>query len=600
MVGLLGLEPGCKGTGGGGAPAGNVSLRSKTAMVSPGGGMVALDDGTQVEVPPGALAAATMITVSRPEAAAFGAGGVLASVLLQPEGLTFATPVRVTIPYDAMGVPAQDLVVAHASTANPQREVGGERSIMEVVTDATATAKGFEAPLGHFSALHVLYYPRLFITPEIPGRYLQSGDLLYALTNAENHKDAIATPMHVGLFVKNAQSDGVIESTLPTAGCPAQNGVSEGVYEGDCGFRSLRGQHVFIGARRPNRTVTVAQGEAAVRTAHRWLGTTYGIVGFPTKVDGVGLSCVQLAEDAWEGAGVNICYTPDQLLTPHNQYGNTVPVDSITVDVADGEVRIPIVVAARTSTVFYTAIGGGRLDGTVTMVVDDPEVLAQGRARLEDPRQPPGASGKYGPQAIKDLVFRPVKEDAGFSYRFEVEAAVPSLGYDRVVTNFLRISVADEADGGAPADAAKPDDSCNQGFPWKGTMMATVGPKAYSYPSEVRTEANRWSLDTPTVPPGYLFLGSGNTGPLRPGTATYKFEMPMDPNAPQIGASWNCPEVSASLSTSPVRGGQVTVTLSADCENIMIMVMGLSPYPTDTYKVNCDYLGMFTGRRVRF
>jgi hypothetical protein len=75
--------------------------------------------------------------------------------------------------------------------------------------------------------------------------------------------------------------------------------------------------------------------------------------------------------------------------------------------------------------------------------------------------------------------------------------------------------------------------------------------------------------------------------------------MTMGRTAPQAGASWNCQAVSPSLSTSPVKGGQVTVTMSPDCETAMFMVNGLSPYPTPEHMVNCDYVGTYLGKRVR-
>ena len=461
---------GC-GQGGGVTAPPDLPLLSASAQVSAAaGGTVQLGDGTVVRIPAGALAADATVTVSRPSPQVFHQDGWLASVRLEPEGTTFSAPVEVEIPYDATGMQdPDDVVLVHTSTANAQVDVGGETSATELVTDVTRSPGRIVGTIKHFSLLDVVWVPKMFVAPLIPGRYLRSGDILYALTGGDgSYKEAWVLPMHVGMFVQSSTHDGVIESTEPTTNCnpPAIGVVDWQGYSGDCGFPNLNGQHVFAGARRPNKDVTVAQGEAAVKTAHRWLGSPYGVSGLPSKDAGSGVDCVQLAEIGWKGAGVNVTYTPRQLLTPYAQYSNTIPVDTITVKLSEGEVRVPIVVAARMTDILsfsmnsYDAAGAGRVDATVTLTAERPDMISAGRARLDDPAQPPGETGKFGKQAVKDLVLHPNEDDAGLLQHFSLHVEVPSRGYSRDIKNFLNVWVEDDTARPPPGSQ---DNSCKIG-----------------------------------------------------------------------------------------------------------------------------------------
>ncbi len=463
------LGPSAPSTSDGGTNLDGLTTATVTISAATGGS-VRLPDGTALEVPAGALAADTAITMGRPSSSqSFSPSGALASILLLPEGLTFKTPAKLTIPYSTTGLESgADLVVATTSTLNTKREVGGEQSIMEPVTSAERGTDRFTVPVSHFTIFHIFYVRQMYVTPVIPGRYLRSGDILYSLTSGESYKDASFFPMHVGLFFRNGTKNAVVESTVPTAGCPTQNGVSIGSYEDECGFPYLKGQHIFAGLRRPNWEVTEEQGNKAIESARGWVDKVgYGIVGMPNAAAGGGMTCVQLAEVAWAQAGATICHSPDIMITPEHQLTNTVPVNRISIKVSDGEVRIPIVVAARTATLppSYTAAGSEtngstRLEANVTMTVDDskgvPTLMSSGRARLEAPRLMSGASGRFSPEAVRDLVLSPTKDDLG-NYVIALRVEVPSRGYVYEEKSFLSVGI---ENGGYEGSSAPDDIGC--------------------------------------------------------------------------------------------------------------------------------------------
>jgi hypothetical protein len=485
---LMFLAAGCGESGTTAPPDLPLTVASAT-ITAAAGGTVALPDGTRVVIPPGALSADTTVTVSRPPAQVFHPEGWLASVLLEPAGTTFTTPVDITIPYDPTGIETpDDVALVHSSTTNEPRDVGGESSATELVTDVTRSAGRITGRISHFSLLDVLWVPQMFVSPLLPGRYLRSGDLLYALTDGDNaYRKAWIVPLHVGMFFDNATHDGVIESSLPTGGCnPPANGVVDWQgYTGDCGFPALKGQHVWAGARRP-RNVTVAQGQAAVTSARAWLGTPYGMSGFGNATIGTGVDCVQLAELGWKGAGVNVTYTPRTLLTPYAQYSNTVPVTDIEVRLSEGEVRIPIVAAVRMTDILslsmnsYDAAGDGRVEAVLTLTADVPDMIDAGRARLEDPTLPPKETGKFPKQAVKDLVLRPTTDDADLTQHFHLRVQVPSRGFDRTYEHFLYVHVVDDVSQPPPGtdqNTCKVGALCDYcetpqvGSAWLGEMM---------------------------------------------------------------------------------------------------------------------------------
>ena len=330
----LGL-PGC-----GGDPGPGEAVRIPATAIIPvtTRGALELPDGTQGTIPPGALAADTTVTISRPEPRVFSPEGWLASVRLEPEGTVFSTPVEVTIPDDASKLELpKDVAPVPTSLANDPVDLGSEASRTALVADVDRAPGRFPGRIGHFSRLDGVWVPQRLVSPVIPGRDLRSRDLIDTLAGANNDfRRSSMAPLQVGMFHGNAIRIGVIESTTPTGFCdpPADGVVDHQGSTGECAFVCLRGQHVSAGARRP-RGASPERGAKAVEAARKWLGTPYGATGLGIAEIGSGVDCVQRAELAWKEAGVWITCTRRLVLTPYAQYSNGVPVTDIEVRLSE-------------------------------------------------------------------------------------------------------------------------------------------------------------------------------------------------------------------------------------------------------------------------
>lgn len=101
-----------------------LSLQGDRALIGPEGGSVALADGAQIDIPPGALNHFEMIRIasydSLPPDGTFVA--VSRAYTLEPQGLEFATPIYFTLPFDESMLPpgsaGADVVVLAETVAS--------------------------------------------------------------------------------------------------------------------------------------------------------------------------------------------------------------------------------------------------------------------------------------------------------------------------------------------------------------------------------------------------------------------------------------------------------------------------------------------------
>lgn len=588
---------GSGGSSGGISPAApNVELESVSAdLVAAEGGRVAFADGTTLEIPPGALPADTTVTLRRPASfEAFPGRSTAGAVELLPDGLELAAPASLTLRYDASKVTDEgDLLVVVVSQHNELPRHSGEINPFDEVAGALIDAAGDRAviPIDHFSWYSVFSLPKLNIGLEIPERYLLPGDILYALTNGINFNDATALPIHVGMFVGNGK---VIESTLPSSDCTPEyiEGVETHDYEGSKGFKELCGAHVFLGARRPRVGTTAEVREAAVAAARSRLGKPYGIAGLndAEKVGIIvgGISCVELTEDSWEEAGINISLTPDVFLWPHDQFASTLPVDRIP-SVPGDRIVIPIVGAYRYEKSRYKT--GGTPNGIPMEleVTADPDVFAAGRASLQ-----PSAS----PQALKNLVFTPSRDDETKQIVFTI--TLRAMG----VSETLRFQV--EVDEGQPCDEEDLFDLASPGA--EGTFAGTANDMPFSsgnaslaLPALVDDFGDVVFDSSLTEDPDafadLLLIGvkvypANQIGPGRSFTVTLPFQL-LDPAGSSLH-SLRCGDI---LAFAPPMSGSMHVTLDADCRGLEAAIIASATATAGAGRGQvCTINGTFRGR----
>ncbi|HOU54364.1 MAG TPA: hypothetical protein PLQ97_10590 [Myxococcota bacterium] len=428
------------GCGDGKDGAGTEAVSGRIAAAT--GGTVAFGDGTGIQIPAGALAEDTTITLSRPASRdVFRAEGTVGILVLEPDGLTLSTPATVTwvsdLDYDQEG-----LAVEVVSRTNPFPRAGSEVDPFVTAEDVTVSGGRITFPLRHFSVAHILSYPKFLAAIEFPASTLRPGDILYVLTSAEGFTHATIKPMHVGLYLGQGK---VIESTLQTPTCGVGiDGVDIHDY---LDFMRLCGAHVFVGARRPREGATEEAGKAAVAWATGKQFEPYGILGgLPIGTGGAGgfggWSCVGLAEAAWEAAGVNIVSAPDALLTPYMQFANTVAVQEVEVKATDEKLQFGIVGAAREANWLpglpipggfgdYATVQSEAMTVTVTAT---PDAFAADRVGSRAVMRPPTS-----PELIQVLEFTPDRSDAGDTFVFHFEVADPSRGYKAPLSLIIRI-----------------------------------------------------------------------------------------------------------------------------------------------------------------
>jgi hypothetical protein len=119
-------------------------------LIGPEGGTLEIAGGARVVVPPGALAAPVMLSLSSADASHVGAlpgTAVGGAWLLGPEGQQFAAPVELTLPYDPNAVPAGEALSSLRVAIAPQ----GTSDFALLSTSADSIARTLTAVTLHFS-----------------------------------------------------------------------------------------------------------------------------------------------------------------------------------------------------------------------------------------------------------------------------------------------------------------------------------------------------------------------------------------------------------------------------------------------------------------
>lgn len=170
------------------------------------GGVLTLPSGVTVTVPAGALATDAVLTVS--QLADPPTIGLLTTVIVEPHDLRLLAPATVTIPYDPtlVGDPTS-LAIEVSSLLTEPRSVGSELSVITAPDPVVDTvAHTVSVNVDHFSVFHLFTNPDVFVTRDIPAKYLKAGDILYAMTDADLFSEASTRPMHVGILYRPADA----------------------------------------------------------------------------------------------------------------------------------------------------------------------------------------------------------------------------------------------------------------------------------------------------------------------------------------------------------------------------------------------------------
>ncbi|MCC7373739.1 MAG: IPT/TIG domain-containing protein [Verrucomicrobiales bacterium] len=425
-------------TDGTGFPQPTTSVGTGRITAATGGTVTTPDQTAALVIPPGALERDIDIQVTSIQVVGGEVPVPGGDILLDPDGLVFAKPATLKVRVPGSRPPGHRLNFQLVSSAHTPVDVGGEISYFETLTNLTfdpGTGQ-LEVPLRHFSTGVWNWSKDLYAVLDIPGRYLEKGDLIYVLTGASQQQGGDWLPGHCGLYLgtrsgSSDENDGftLIEATQTKAflrGVVRFDRLDTGLPD----FKNLEGTHIYMGARRPaDFELTREQRNGLATWAIGKIDQGYWIIGGGAWYGGSrnpGYTCVGLTELAYEfGAGRSI--VPSQasrvVFTPFRQFQATLPVNTATIKVGETfDCKVAGVVNRGTpvSNDYYTDTKYYTRSLDVAACDDDAQTaVEQGRAKFEP--------------IFGQFTFTPVAADAGkdFKFAFLIDATASSAGTER-------------------------------------------------------------------------------------------------------------------------------------------------------------------------
>jgi len=303
------------------------------------GGSISIPGGATLEIPPGALAEDTRITVKVPEAPTSDAR----YFVLEPRGLEFKHKVSLKIPFGAVTEPVFTVYQSSANATLNTSSSGSEQSNWRLVEDVTwdQAGKSLSVKLDHFTFINAMsmVHDLAHLVLDIPGHLLNPGDILVNLTympQVPAQKGPTWMPGHVGLVTALPHED-------PGAQVIVIEAVPSKVKKNLLGVYKQKSGDLYLGARRPDGApMTVGERIGAVTYAQDQLGKPYSLIGEGNIGTG-SFSCVGLVEAALDfvDRGTTPGYQEALAIAPYEMYSNSKAVDLITVR-AGQKISIPI------------------------------------------------------------------------------------------------------------------------------------------------------------------------------------------------------------------------------------------------------------------
>jgi len=302
------------------------------------GGTVEVPDGAWLEVPPGALPHDERIVIRIPNPPS----GAFRTYKLEPEGLTFAQPVTLHIPYsDHPSGREPVFTVYQGSEANPLSSSASEQTNWQPadVIARDEEANVLSVGLSHFSFLWGVngIDNDAYLVLDLPWKYLHPGDVLVTLTTLQLSDGPDWRPGHVGVLSKveggKLTQSKMIEATPPSVRESPVSKINNLNTDG----------HLYLGARRPpGPPLSLTDRTQMIGFLKQQLGKPYSLVG-SGLVDVDSWSCVGLAEGALDfvDRGVLSGWRQATTAAPRELFSSTRPVTSISERV-EQPIDIPI------------------------------------------------------------------------------------------------------------------------------------------------------------------------------------------------------------------------------------------------------------------
>ncbi len=322
--------------------------KSSSMIQAAVGGSVSLPDGTRLDVPAGALAADTEISLFGVPRDLVQDPSVLAMVEIGPDGLQLQKNATLTLNYDPSLITTSDIALAYSyHRSAPPLNFGSELSITEPLgIVASNEALGvLSASVTHFSGFLVNISHSAELVTEIPLQFLKKGDILVQVSNCGTDCDFV--PGHTAMYVGTRDpladaSDG--STVIEAAGPPVQFNSPPSNFGSGSGTAFSFAKD-YMGARTPsNHSLSDQERTRIAQFAVSELGLPYGVVGSFT---GSGETCSGLVAKSYFSASVPLGTPPPltlftaALTTPSGIMSATNPVQNITVNVGTS-ISIPV------------------------------------------------------------------------------------------------------------------------------------------------------------------------------------------------------------------------------------------------------------------
>ncbi len=438
---LQGTSTGGSATADGVPPGPRVSSAGGLVTAASGGTLVTSDGSVTLTIPPGALSADQTITVTN-YVFQTSDGQELQQMILSPAGLRLSKPAQLTTKFSS-AISAENLSIHWLSGENTEHHLGSEISQFEAVDNAiiNTAARTATVAISHFSigsywvgfiqtvgnTGNHLWEEPVYLVFDLDGKNLKKADLLYTLS--KNEFDNLVGghgwfPGHAALYLgsqsagsRGNDGDTIIESTPEDTVLNQTDGVQFGSL---AKIKTLSGNHIFMGARRPFFKLADADRSRIAGWAIGKRNTPYSKVGGPFIATGApwgGISCVGLTEGSYESIGKSIVPgISEAALWPLRQFVYTTPVEEVTVQVGD---KFHMFVGGVVRTGKFSYSDNGSLY-RVTMTAEDgyaaDKALKAGRA-------------EFHPEALNRFQFAPTNDDSDLTlvYKFTVTPNDSSL-----------------------------------------------------------------------------------------------------------------------------------------------------------------------------
>ncbi|MBK6696546.1 MAG: hypothetical protein IPG50_30805 [Myxococcales bacterium] len=171
-------------------------LSAKVKVNAASGASLELPAGAVFDIPPGALAQDTELSIEVPKDRTRASR--FQSFRFEPTATVFSTPATLHVPYDPIDGQQPTIRGWSSGDFNPMRGARSELTDREPMTvtarDSSANKISFEVK--HFTFFNVLIQidELLYLVPHIPARNLRPGDMLFVLTSADNDKGPHSEP----------------------------------------------------------------------------------------------------------------------------------------------------------------------------------------------------------------------------------------------------------------------------------------------------------------------------------------------------------------------------------------------------------------------